>query len=106
MPELMVQMARVCGSPRVAKAVQHVPEQHREIGTVQPVTIKPSVGSEGGVGVVVYLSKTKEKYINISFIEQRQPPTQYNSNEKSKFKFTLLTYSVSGRQSVILIYGN
>jgi hypothetical protein len=96
MPKLIVWTAMVHGSPRVVKAVQHVSEQHRKTGTVQPVATKLSVGSEGGVGVVVHLSKTKEKWINISSIEQRQPPTQYNLNEKSKFKFALLTYSVSG----------
>jgi hypothetical protein len=32
--------------------VQHISEQGREAGTVQPVATKPSVRSEGGVGVV------------------------------------------------------
>jgi hypothetical protein len=72
MPELMVWAAMVRGSPRVAKAVEHVPEQGRKDETVQPITTKPSVGLEGGVGVVIHLSKTRDKLINISSIEQRQ----------------------------------
>jgi hypothetical protein len=47
--------------PHVAKTVQHVSEQGSKAGTVQPITTKPSVGSEGGVGVVVHLSKIREK---------------------------------------------
>jgi hypothetical protein len=74
----------VRGSPRVAKAVQHVPEQHQKNGTVQPVATKPSVSSKGGVGVVVHLLKIKEKQINISCIEQRQPPSQYNLQREKK----------------------
>jgi hypothetical protein len=34
-PELMVRVTTVRGSPRVAKAVQHVPEQGGKAGTVQ-----------------------------------------------------------------------
>jgi hypothetical protein len=60
-PKLMEWMATVCGSPRVAKAVQHIPEQGGKTRAVQPITREPSVDSEGGVGVVIYLSKTKEK---------------------------------------------
>jgi hypothetical protein len=60
-PKLMEWMATVCGSPRVAKAVQHIPEQGGKTRVVQPITREPSVDSEGGVGVVIYLSKTKEK---------------------------------------------
>jgi hypothetical protein len=74
MPELTVWVATVYGSLRVAKEVEHVPEQGREVGMVQLVTMRPSVGSDGGVGVVVHLSKTKEKWVNISSLEQRQPP--------------------------------
>jgi hypothetical protein len=39
---------------------------------VQPITTEPSFGSKGGVEVVIHLSKTREKRINISSIEQRQ----------------------------------
>jgi hypothetical protein len=60
-PKLTVQMATVCGNPCVAKAVQHVPEQGGKTGAVQPFTTEPSVSSEGAVGVVVHLSKTREK---------------------------------------------
>jgi hypothetical protein len=71
-PELMVQMTTVCGNPRVVKAVQHVPEQGGKTGAVQPIIMEPFVDSEGGVGVVILLSKIREKQINISSIEQRQ----------------------------------
>jgi hypothetical protein len=62
----------VRGEPRVAEAVQHVPKQGGKPGAVQPVTTEPSINSEGGVGVVIHLSETMEKRINISSIEQRQ----------------------------------
>jgi hypothetical protein len=71
-PELTVPVATVDGNPRVAKAVQHIPEQGEKTGALQPVTTEPSVGSEGGVEVVVHLLKTREKQINISSMEQRQ----------------------------------
>jgi hypothetical protein len=68
-PELTVWMATVRGKPRVAEAVQHVPKQGGKPGAVQPVTTELSVSSKGGVGVVIHLSKTREKQINISSIE-------------------------------------
>jgi hypothetical protein len=67
-PELMVWVTTVRGGPRVAKAVQHIPEEGGKTGAVQPITTELSVGSEGGIGVVVHLSKTREKQINISSI--------------------------------------
>jgi hypothetical protein len=70
--ELTVRAATVRGKTRVAEVVQHVPEQGGKPGAVQPVATKPSIGSKGSVGVVVHLSKTREKRINISSIEQRQ----------------------------------
>jgi hypothetical protein len=60
-PKLTVQATMVCGSPRVAKTVKHVPEQGRKAGTVQAVSTEPSIGPEGGVGVVVHLSTTRKK---------------------------------------------
>jgi hypothetical protein len=66
MPELMVWVATVRESPHVAETVHHIPEQGQEIRTVQPVAMKPSIISEGGIGVVVHLSKTREKRINFS----------------------------------------
>jgi hypothetical protein len=59
----------VRGSPCVAETVEHIPEQGQKARTVQPVTTEPSVGPEGGVGVVIHLSKTRKKRINISTIE-------------------------------------
>jgi hypothetical protein len=72
MPELTVWATTICGSRHVAKMVQHVLEQGGKAGAVQPIATEPSVGSKGGVGVVVHLSKTREKQINISSIDQRQ----------------------------------
>jgi hypothetical protein len=60
-PKLTVRTATVCGEPRVVEAVQHVPEQGGKPGAVQPVTTEPSVGSKGAIGVVIHLSKTREK---------------------------------------------
>jgi hypothetical protein len=57
---------------RDAGCYKHVLEQDGKTEVVQPITTKPSVGSEGGVGVVIHLSKTREKQINILSIEQRQ----------------------------------
>jgi hypothetical protein len=70
--ELMVRVAMVRGKPWVAKTVQHVPEKGGKLGAVQPIAMEPSVGSKGGVGVVIHLSKIREKWINISSIEQGQ----------------------------------
>jgi hypothetical protein len=64
-PELMVWAATVCRKPGVDEAVQHIPKQGGKPGVVQPVTTEPSIGSKGGIGVVIHLSKTREKQINI-----------------------------------------
>jgi hypothetical protein len=60
-PELMVRAAAVRGKPRVAEVVQHIPKRGGKPRAVQPVTTEPSVGSKGGVGVVIHLSKSREK---------------------------------------------
>jgi hypothetical protein len=78
MPELTARAAMVGGSPRVAETVQHVPEQGRKPGTVQPITTKLSIGPEGGVGVVIHLPKTREKWINIASNEQKQQTKTQN----------------------------
>jgi hypothetical protein len=67
--ELMVRTTTVRGKPRVAEAVQHVPKESGKPRAVQPVATEPSIGSKGGIGVVIHLSKTREKRINISSIE-------------------------------------
>jgi hypothetical protein len=68
-PELTVWVATVRGKSRVAETVQHVPKQGGKLGPVQPITTEPFVDSKGGVGIVIHLSKTREKQINISSIE-------------------------------------
>jgi hypothetical protein len=45
---------------RVAKVVQHVPEEGEKTEAVQPVPTEPPISSDGGV-VVIHLSKTREK---------------------------------------------
>jgi hypothetical protein len=68
-PELMVWTTMVRGSPRVTKTVDHITEQGRKARMVQPVTMEPSVGPEGGIGVGVHLSKIRKKRITISSTE-------------------------------------
>jgi hypothetical protein len=57
--ELTIQAAVVRGAPCVAKTVQHVPENSEKAGTVQPITTEPPVGTKGGIGVVIHLSKQR-----------------------------------------------
>jgi hypothetical protein len=71
-PKLTVWAAAIRGKPRVSKSVQHIPEEGGKHGAVQPITTEASIGSKGGVGVVIHLLETREKRINISSIEQRQ----------------------------------
>jgi hypothetical protein len=60
-PKLMVWAAAIRGKPRVAEGVQHIPELGGKPGAVQPVTTEPSVGSKSVIGVVIHLSKIREK---------------------------------------------
>jgi hypothetical protein len=60
-PELTVRVTTVRGSPCVAETVEHVPKQGQKARTVQPITTEPSVGPEGGIGIVIHLSKTRKK---------------------------------------------
>jgi hypothetical protein len=53
--ELTVRAATVCRNPHVVKAVQHVMKKGGKTRAVQPITMEPSVGSEGDVGVVTHL---------------------------------------------------
>jgi hypothetical protein len=94
-PELTVRMATVRGKTRVAEAVQHVPKQGRNPGAVQPVTTEPSVGSKGGVGLVIHLSKTREKQINISSIEQRQQTKTPKINHDDSKTLTPILFSAT-----------
>jgi hypothetical protein len=63
-------------------------KQGQKARTVQPVTMEPSIGPEGCIGVVVHLSKTRKKRINIWSIEQTQqtrtqkrPPRQHINSD-------------------------
>jgi hypothetical protein len=94
-PELTVWTAMVRGKTRVAEAVQHVPKQGRKPGAVQPVTTEPSVGSKGGVGVVIHLSETREKWINISSIEQRQQTKTPKINHDDSKTLTQILFSAT-----------
>jgi hypothetical protein len=92
MSELTVRVTMVCGNPLVAKAVQQVPMQDGKTVVVQPVTTEPSIGYEGGVGVVVHLSKIREKRINISSIKQgQQPKLQINHHNKTLAQILIWT---------------
>jgi hypothetical protein len=106
-PELTVQTVTLSGSPRVAKAVQHVLEQHRETGTVQPIAMKPSVGSDDGIGVVVHLSKIRRNGSTFHPSDKGNhqfnitPTRKVNSNcTADRFCFRPTTISI------IPIYGN
>jgi hypothetical protein len=94
-PELTVRTATVRGKTCVAEAVQHIPKQGRKPGAVQPVTTEPSVGSKGGVGVIIHLSKTREKRINISSIEQRQQTKTPKINHDDSKTLTLILFSAT-----------
>jgi hypothetical protein len=59
-------------APQLELMVRTTTEQGEKPGAVQPITTEPSVGSKGGIGVVIHLLKTREKRINISSIEQIQ----------------------------------
>jgi hypothetical protein len=96
-PKLMVRMATVCGNPHVAKAVQHVLEQGGKTGAVQPITTEPSVGSEGGIGVVVHLSKLgRNKSIFHPSNRDNKPKLQINHDDNkmlTQMLFRLTTIS-------------
>jgi hypothetical protein len=90
-------VATVCGNPCVAKAVQHVPEQGGKTGAVQPITTEPSVGFEGGIGVVVHLLKTREKRITFHPLDRDNKPKRQinhdNNNWLTQILFRLTTIS-------------
>jgi hypothetical protein len=94
-PKLAVWTTTVRGKTRIAEAVQHVPKQGGKPGAVQPITTEPSVGSKGGIGVVIYLSKTREKQINISSIEQRQQTKTPKINHDDSKTLTHILFSAT-----------
>jgi hypothetical protein len=94
-PELMVRTVTVRGKTRVAEAVQHVLKQGEKPRVVQPVTMESSIGSKGGVGVVIHMSKTREKRINISSIEQRQQTKTPKINHDDSKTLTQILFSAT-----------
>jgi hypothetical protein len=72
--EFVVQAATVRGGPYEAERVQHVPQQGGKAMMVQPVTTEPSISTEGGVGVVVHLSKQRRN-------ESKFHPSNRENNE-------------------------
>jgi hypothetical protein len=60
-PELTIRARMVRRSSHVAEMVKDIPKQGWKARTVQPITTELSVNPEGGVGVVVHLSKTRKK---------------------------------------------
>jgi hypothetical protein len=91
-PELTVWAAMVCGSLCVTKTVEHVPEQGRKVETVQPVTTEPSVGPEGGVGVVVHLLKTRKNESTFHPLNRDiKPELKRNHHDNTSTQILLLT---------------
>jgi hypothetical protein len=94
-PELMVRAAMVRGKPRVAKATR--PRVRWENRAVHPIAMEPSVSSEGDVGVVVYLSKTREKQITFHQSNRdNKPKLQINHDDNktlTQILFLLMTIS-------------
>jgi hypothetical protein len=78
MPVLTVQAATVHGSPRVAKVVQHIPEQGWEAKMVQPIATEPSIGSEGVVGVSSIYRKQRRNGSTFHPSNRDDHKTQYN----------------------------
>jgi hypothetical protein len=100
-PKLMVRMATVCGNPHVAKAVQHVLEQGGKTGAVQPITMEPSVGSEGGIGVVVHLSKLgRNKSIFHPSNRDNKPKLQINHDDNKTLTQMLFRLTMISENSV------
>jgi hypothetical protein len=100
-PELTVWAAMVRENPHVAKAVQHVPKQGGKTGAVQPVTTEPSVGFEGGVGVVIHLSKIGEKRINIyPSNKDNKPELQINHDDNKTLTHILFKLTMISQNSV------
>jgi hypothetical protein len=91
-PKLMVWMATVRGEPCVAEAVQHVPEQGGKPGAVQTVTTESSVGSKGGVGVVIHLLKTMEE-MNQHFIHRTETTQISKINHDDHKTLTQILFS-------------
>jgi hypothetical protein len=83
-PELMVRTATIRGEPHVVEAVQHVPEQGGKPRAVQPVTMEPSIGSKGGVGVVIHLSKTRENESKICPSHRDNKPKLQNKPRRQQ----------------------
>jgi hypothetical protein len=86
-PELMVRAATVRRISCVAETGQHVPEQGQKAVMVQPITTKPSIDPEGGVGIVAHLSKNKGE-TNQHFINRTETT---NRNSKINHNDKMLT---------------
>jgi hypothetical protein len=92
-PKLTVRAAMVRGGPRVVKAVQNVPKQGRKTRTVQPFATKSSVGFEGGVGVVIHLSKTRENELTFHPSNRdNKSKLQINHHDKTLTQILIQTY--------------
>jgi hypothetical protein len=92
MPELMVWVATLHGSPRVAEMVEHIPEQGRKAGMVQRVTMEPSIGPEGGVGVVIHLSGTRKNESAFHPLNRDiKPELKRNHHDNTSTQILLLT---------------
>jgi hypothetical protein len=91
-PELTVRTTMVRGSPRVAETVKQVPKQGWKAGTVQPVATEPSVGPEGGVGVVIHLSEARKNESTFHPLNRDiKPELKRNHHDNTSTQILLLT---------------
>jgi hypothetical protein len=78
-PELTVRATMVRGSPRVAE-------------TVKPVATEPSVGPEGGVGVVIHLSEARKNESTFHPLNRDiKPELKRNHHDNTSTQILLLT---------------
>jgi hypothetical protein len=92
MPELTVWVTTVRESPRVAETVKHVSKQGQKAGTVQPVATEPSIGPEGGVGVVVHLLGTRKNETTFHPLNRDiKPELKRNHHDNTSTQILLLT---------------
>jgi hypothetical protein len=90
--KLTVRATTVRRSPRVAETVEHILEQGRKAGTMQPVATEPSVGPESGIGVVIHLSETRKKESTFHPLNRDiKPELKRNHHDNTSTQILLLT---------------
>jgi hypothetical protein len=84
-PKLMVRSATVCGKSRVAEVVQHVPKQGGKPRVVQPVAMEPSIGSKGGIGVVIVIPCSEKEGMKPPYMCPGCSNHTYSNNMITRF---------------------